>query len=416
MLADKVILAKNCEYSSDTSLTGLNNNQIIVGGSGSGKTMSITEPCLLHTKNRNLIITATKRRIVDKYKSLLKNRGYNVGILDFTNYNNSTIGYDPLKFVRTDEDILWLAKSVVLANPKKSQQNKSDPYWDEASVSLISALIGYVKLKNPNNASFADVIDMYKNLRLFYKLSNVETNYDYMFRELETIFPGNFASANWENFCHLPSKTASCVMSTLGVTINYLFNNELLNMMRKDNQIDFKTFAQRKNVLFLITSPVNTALSNLVSVFYSNAMKELFEFAESRENGKLPIPIHIICDDFATGAPIPDFAQYISIIREKDLSVTMLCQSETQLESLYSHSEAVTIINNCDTYVFTGGMDIKTAQSVGQRLNKPIDEVLSMPLGTFVVFRRGETAATVSRYPILQDPEYQNISEDYQIA
>lgn len=409
---DRIILAKNHEYSSDTSLTGLNNNQIIVGGSGSGKTMSITEPCLLYTKHRNLIVTATKRRIVDKYKPLLESRGYNVEVLDFARYDNSTVGYDPLKFANTDEDIMCLAKNFVLANPRKSQLNKSDPYWDEASTSLMCALIGYVKLKRGNDASFADVIDTYKSLQVSHKTFNIETSFDYKFKELELCFPGNSANAHWESFCHLPPKTAACIISALSVTISYLFNKDLLNIMRMEKQIDFKSFANNKSVLFILTSPVNVALSNLVSVFYSNAIKELFEFAEYQKNGHLPIPIHIICDDFATGAPIPDFAQYISIIREKGLSVSILCQSESQLESIYSYHEAITIINNCDTYIFTGGMDIKTAHSVGQRINRPVDEILALPLGEFVIFRRGKPPSMAQRYPILNDPEYQNFFEE----
>jgi type IV secretory pathway TraG/TraD family ATPase VirD4 len=114
----------------------------------------------------------------------------------------------------------------------------------------------------------------------------------------------------------------------------------------------------------------------------------------------------MICDDFATGAPIPDFAKYISIIREKELSVTILCQSESQLESMYSPAESVTIINNCDTYIFTGGMDLKTAQSVSLRMNLPVDEVLALPVGQFVVFRRGQMPIQCQRYPILEDPVY----------
>ena len=133
-------------------------------------------------------------------------------------------------------------------------------------------------------------------------------------------------------------------------------------------------------------------------------MKELFELAERSYDGVLPIPTHMICDDFATGAPIPEFSQYISIIREKGLSVTLLCQSESQLDSLYSQAEAVTIINNCDTYVFTGGMDLKTARNISTRLNVPVDAVLALPLGQFVVFRRGQRPTMVRRYPILEDP------------
>lgn len=408
---DRIILAQGCTYSCDSTQTGLNNNQIIVGGSGSGKTMSITEPCLLNTHHRNLIVTATKARIVHKYKPLLEDRGYRVEILDFSNLQNCTVGYDPLKFVRTQEDVTFLARSIIMADPRKKGNTHMDPYWDEAAISLLSALIGLVQLRDgEHRPSFADVVRQCQRLRVNYSSSNIRTNLDLDFQGLEFRQPGNPASANWESFCHLPPRTAACVTGMLNTSISHLFNAELLDMMGLPMQVDIQQLAQEKTVLFVITSPVNPALSSLVSLFYATAMKELFEFAE-RRGGGLPIPVHMICDDFATGAPIPDFAQYISIMREAGLSVTLLCQSESQLESVYSPAEATTIINNCDSYVFTGGMDLQTARNVSLRLNMPVDEVLSMPLGTFAVFRRGAVPVLAQRYPILDDPEHQRLMQ-----
>ena len=384
-MRDRIILAQGCTYSSDTAKTGLNNNQIIVGGSGSGKTMSITEPCLLHTHDRNLIVTATKSRIVWKYKPLLEQRGYRVEILDFSDLRNCTVGYDPLRFVRSQEDVTFLARSMVMADPRKKGNNHVDP----------------------------DVIEEYRRLRVNYAASTIRTNLDLDFQFLESTAPDHPAIAHWESFCHLPPRTASCVTSMLSASINHLFNADLLEMMRLSRQVDFERFAREKTVLFLVTSPVNPALSSLVSLFYATAMKELFELAEHRAEGVLPIPVHMVCDDFATGAPIPDFAQYISIVREKGLSVTLLCQSESQLESIYSQAEAATIINNCDSYVFTGCMDLQTARNVSLRLNTPVDEVLSMPLGTFAVFRRGAQPVLARRYPIFDDPEYQQLMKPH---
>lgn len=404
-MTDPMIAAKDCIYSSDCAKTGLNNNRIVVGGSGSGKTMSITEPCLLHSHNRNLIITATKARIVHAYRPLLQARGYRVEVLDFARLSNCTVGYDPMRFVRTSEDVLFLAQSLVMANPRK-EHSRADPYWDDMSVSLLSALIELERLQSPRHPCFADVIRRFQRLTVNYMANNIQTSLDVDFHILEMENPGNAASAHWESFCHLPGKTAACVISALSTTIRYLFNPDLLDMMRLSRSVDFRQFTREKTVLFVITSPVNMALANLVSVFYGTAMKELFELAEQTPGGKLPLPTHMICDDFATGAPIPNFAQYISIIREKELSVTLLCQSESQLESMYSPAEAVTIINNCDTYVFTGGMDLKTAQSVSLRMNAPMDTVLALPVGQFVVFRRGQRAICAQRYPILEDLQY----------
>ena len=409
---DITTLATGCRYSTDCAATGLNNNQIVVGGSGSGKTMSITEPCLLHTYHRNLMVTVTKPRIIGKYAPLLESRGYRVMTLDFANPEKSQMGFDPMCFLRSDQDIVNLAQSIVCADPHKQQHTSVDPYWDQASVSLLSALIAGVLVRTPG-AGFGSVLQLFRKLKLIAG-DTVTTNLDQFFEVLMDCGRADFARSNWKNFSGLPQRTASCVLSTLGVTLGSLFGSEVMQLMRNPRKLDLREFAREKTVLFVVSSPVNPGLNALVSLFYATAIKELFEFAESFPDGKLPIPVHILCDDFATGAPIPQFDQYISIIREKELSVTVLCQSESQLEHMYGKAGATTVINNCDSYVYTGSMDLETARRVGQRLNLPVDAVLGMELGTFAVFRRGAMPVVARRYPILEDPMYGQLTENCQ--
>jgi len=142
--------------------------------------------------------------------------------------------------------------------------------------------------------------------------------------------------------------------------------------------------------------------------------KQLFEYAESLPSGKLPIPVSVLADDFATGSRILNFSEYISILREKQISVMLLLQSEAQLERMYGYEDAVTIIDNCDTYVYMGGMNIKTCRSISERLNMPLDDVLYMPLGQEVIFRRGQRPILTQRYDVLHDKAYQKITQDYE--
>lgn len=407
---DKLILAKDCTYSSDCSATGLNNNQIVVGGSGSGKTMSITEPCLLNALHRNLIVTVTKPRLVTKYTPLLRRRGYRVEVADFANPAGSCVAFDPMRFVRSDRDITFLARSIVMANPKKGEATKADPYWDEAAISLLSALIAAALVRNPG-AGFEEALALFSAMRIQYG-DTIKTGYDTFFDNLQHTPRGKFAVMNWKNFGNLPSRTAACVISSLGVTVNHLFSSEVMQMLSNPKKLDFRELAREKSVLFVVSSPVNPGLNAFVSLFYAMAMKELFEFAEEQPDRSLPITTHMVCDDFATGAPIPQFDQYISIIREKGLSVTLLCQSESQLEDMYGRAGAVTIVNNCDTYVYTGAMDLTTARNVSLRLNQPVDEVLAMELGLFAIFRRGERPRVAQRYPILEDSLYRQVTQE----
>lgn len=412
MAADKVILGQNCVYSTDCTQTGLNNNVIVCGSSGCGKTMSISEPRLLETFESSLIITMTKRRIVNKYKRVMEERGYIVQDLDFVHPMNGDIGYDPLRYVNSYQDITFLAESVVKASSQKGQFS-ADPYWDNAAVSLLSAEIAYV-LMTKDNATFADVLKMHDMLLFKENGGQIKTSYDDKFEYLAERDPTCFAVSCWKSFKMLPIKTASCVFGTLNVTMDTVFNAELRKVMSMKRQVDFESLAAEKTVLFVSTSPVNPALNCFVNMFYGHAFKQLFEFAETQPNGRLPIPVHVLCDDFATGSQIQNFPEYISIFREKGLSVTLLLQSESQLESMYGLYDATTIINNCDSYVYMGGMDIKTVQNISLRLNVPLDEVLYMPVGQAIVFRRGRKPTVTQRYNILENELYRQITQQYE--
>ena len=185
-------------------------------------------------------------------------------------------------------------------------------------------------------------------------------------------------------------------------------------MMSMSRKVNFCELSSKKTILFVTTSPVNPSLNCFVNIFYGHTFKQLFEFAESQAAGTLPIPVHVLCDDFATGSRILNFPEYISIFREKKISVTLLLQSESQLESMYGPDQATTIINNCDTYLYMGGMDLRTAQNVSLRLNVPLDEVLYMPLGQEVLFRRGQRPIVTQRYDIRNNTLYQQITKKYE--
>lgn len=187
-------------------------------------------------------------------------------------------------------------------------------------------------------------------------------------------------------------------------------------MMSMSRRVKFIELASRKTILFVTTSPVNPALNCFVNMFYGHVFKQLFEFAENQVSGKLPVPVHVLCDDFATGSRIMHFPEYISIFREKRISVTLLLQSESQLEAMYGSDNATTIINNCDTYLYMGGMDLRTAQNVSLRLNVPLDEVLYMPIGQEILFRRGQCPVVTRRYDIRKNDLYQQVTKQYEQA
>lgn len=411
--SDRLILGdgENCIFSSNSQETGLNNNILVIGTSGCGKTASILEPRILETFNKSLIATVTKRRIVKKYSAVLKKRGYNVWDLNFVHPSEGNCGYDPLMHIGSYNDITFLARSIVLANPQKLQSN-ADPYWDDGATSLFAAEISYI-LMTRDNPTFADVLDFHNKLTFEERSGIISTNYDRKFDYLAEKDPSCFAVSCFKSFKQLPVKTASCIFSALNTTIDSIFTPELKELFRMKKMVDFEKLALEKTVLFITTSPVNSALNSFISTFYGTVFKDLFEFAEEQADGKLPIPVDVLADDFATGCPVHMFEQYVSIFREKGLSVTALIQSESQLSSLYGREKATTIINNCDTIVFLGSMDLETGRSISMRANRPLEDILYMPIGSEIIFRRGMKPIFTKRYNIFQNEMYKKVTAAY---
>ena len=414
MNADRIILGdgNKCIFSTDSEETQLNNNVIICGSSGSGKTMSITEMRLLETFNSSLVVNLSKRKLVSKYTPLFKERGYKVLDLNFTNPDKSDISYDPLTYVKNYMDITFLAQAIVKSDPR-SENSHADPYWEQSAISLLSAEIAYV-LITKENPSFNDVLNFQSELIIIDDDTSIRTSMDERFSRLKSNNLSRFATSCWRTFRQLPMRTAGCVYSSLNTTLDSIFGLELRKLIAIKNKLNFRQIADEKTLLFVSISAVNPSLKFYANLFYCQMFKELFEYAESRPDldFQLPIETHIICDDFATER-ILNFSDYISIFREKKISVTLLIQSESQLESLYGISDATTIRNNCDTYVYFGSCDLNTAKDISERLNVPLNEVLYLPLGKVIIFRRGSNPIIANRYCITQNCLYQKITKKY---
>ena len=409
-MPENLMLGENYPVSTDSEVTQLNNNIIVVGPSGAGKTMSYAEMCLLRTRSSSMIVTLSKRRLVQDYYQDFIRRGFDVYDLNLADPASSSIAYDPMHYIRTDADITYLAQSIVMANPRKLNNLAADPFWDDAAISLLSALIAYER-HCKSTPSFADIFERFSTLRISERGDVIETSLDAIFDRLDREEPGCFACQCWKTFRYAPMRTASSIYSSLNVTMDTIFSPDLLRVMREKPHIDFADLTAKRSVLFVTTSAVNPSLNAFAGLFYSQAVKKLFEYAESRENGMLPIPVHLLCDDFAVGAQIPSFAQYISIFREKGISVSILIQSESQLRSMYGDAESATIINNCDRYVYMGGTDLRTAQNIADRMNLPLSDVLYMPLGQEFIFERGRRPVVTDRWHITEDPGWQALQK-----
>ena len=415
MRTERMILGNDCIFSGDPKETGLNRNVLVVGGTGSGKTVSFVEPALLEalrvTDPNNKIVILTKRDLAEKYMYLYKAAGFNVYDLDFSNPEKGNCCYDPLAYVKSEEDISDLCHNIIMSNERKEHSN-ADPFWDDSSEQLLGSECGAIFMIK-NKPTFADVLDLHFSMKMEESGCGITTSLDPIFQEIEEDAPDCYAITCWKTFKEAPPKTAKSIYVSMNPTLR-AFTTSIRNSMRTKPSVDFHKFASEKSILFITTSPVKKALHGLANIFVSQAISELFTIADERETGTLQIPTDIIFDDFATGAKISEMPEKLSICRAKGIAfLGILLQSEAQLERMYGEAEAIEIIDNCDSYVFFGGNNYGTARTLSLKLNVPLEEILYLPVGQIIVFRRGQKPVYSTRYDIYNDEFYQKIIQAY---
>ena len=409
---DMIPIGNNIMTYADSRETGVNQNIIGVGSTGCGKTTSITEPQLVHLFESSGVVPVSKQSIVKRYQGEFKRRGYRTEILNFTNLNNSSVGYDPMDYVKTNEDAMDLASMLIGYDDNRKNV---DPFWEDTAECLVAGIILLI-LENAKfagkNPEFKDVINLLKILEYVPDPTSSEDriiNINDLFEEAEKRVPDSMACAMIKSVIRLPDRTGLCVYATVKAAVDKLFTEDIIKMVENKNSIDFSRLGDEKTLLFVVTNPFNQTCSRFVNIMYSQMFKSLFEKAEQSPKGALNIPVRVICDDFACGTKIKNFDSYISIFRAAGISVTILLQSESQLRSLYGEHAATTILNNVDTYIFMGSLDDKTVQNVSIKMNLPVNKIMQMPLEQIMVMRRGSEPFVGKRYQLYDDPVYQRI-------
>ena len=392
--APSLILPNGEMVSMNTHETRINNNVLVFGGSGSGKTRGVVTPNLL-SANGSYIISDPKGSLYRQWYHYLKNMGYRIVHLDFIHPDKS-FQYNPLCYIQNSNDVQKLAHQIVYAGNGSVHSGSYDPFWDRSAELMLMAMIGYIceRTENPLQRNFADIANMISQIDTQAWEDGKMCELDYTFNRFAEIYKAKYGQESWayqqfNKFRKTPSRTMGTIMLTVQSMLSALETPELRKLMATDN-INILSLAKIKTVVFVEISDTDRSKDFLANLFYSQAMNILCSFADERcKGGRLPIPVRFILDDFGTNCRVEGFENMISNIRAREISAMIILQSESQLISSYGES-AHTIIDNCDTMIYMGGNDVETARMIAARSNKPVHRILDMPIGTNWIFRRGE--------------------------
>lgn len=344
-----------------------NNNVLVIGGSGSGKTFFFVTPNLLQFHS-SYLITDPKGTLLVDYGNAFKKHGFVVKVFNTSNFKRSQ-HYNPFKYVRTEQDVLEFVDALIMNTSGDKKANASDSFWEKAEKLLFYAYVGYIVFElPPGQRTFDSLLWLINESATSEQDENFKNHVDLLFDELKEKKPNSFSVRQYQKFKLAPGKTAKDILISCSVRVAPFDIQEVREIMSFD-EMALDTYGERKTACFLVISDNNKTFNFLAAILESQMFNSLIRKADNKYGGKLPIHVRCILDEFANIGKIPNFQNLISVLRSREISVNIILQAEAQLRSLYE-KDADTIIANCDSYIFLGGKDKETLKGVSEYLGK----------------------------------------------
>jgi len=384
------VLGEGITSSMDDLKSQLNNNVMLIGSPGSGKTTLVKANLLEATGS--YVISDPKSQLYQEFKGYLKEKGYRVLCLDFKNImNGESAHFNPFHYIRNEDDILKV--SALLS---ADCINKSDPFWDQVTCILYTALISYLVSEcDESMCNLRNMISMI-NMASSSRDADVSSELDLIFNRLAMKKPESYAVRQYQRYRAMSTRTLLSVLITAQAKLAG-FDTPAINDLTSYDDIDIPSVGQKPTALFVSVSDMDRSLDGLASLFFNTVIQELVRYADEKcEGGRLPIPTRIFMDDFGTNLRINEYPRIIAAIRSRNISTWTIIQSKGQLEKAYG-SDADTIIGSCDHVIYQGGNDLATAKYIAERCNSPLSKVLGMELGQSIIITRGTQMSVLAR-------------------
>ena len=367
--------------------TARNKNILVIGGSGSGKTRFFVKPSLLQMHS-SYVVTDPKGQLLRETGKLLAHGGpkrdengkpvrdgrgkvvyepYRIKVLNTINFSKS-MKYNPLAYVRSEKDILKLV-NVIIANTKGDGEKSSEDFWIKAERLLYCALIGYIWYEaEPEEKNFITLLELINACEAREDDETYKSPVDILFDELAQAQPEHFAVKQYVKFKMAAGKTLKSILVSCGARLSPFDIKELRDIMTED-ELELDTMGDRKTALFLIMSDTDTTFNFVIAMLQSQLFNLLCDKADDFYNGRLPVHVRCLLDEFANIGEIPNFDKLIATIRSREISASIILQAKSQLKAIYKDN-ADTIEGNCDTTLFLGGKEKTTLKEISESLGK----------------------------------------------
>ena len=343
-----------------------NKNVLIIGGSGSGKTRFWLKPNLLQMHS-SYVVTDPKGTVLVECGKMLSKNDYRIKVLNTINFAKS-MHYNPFAYIRSEKDILKLVNTIIV-NTKGEGQQASEDFWVKAEKLYYTALIAYIWYEAPEEEqNFSMLIDLVDASEAREDDENFKNAVDLLFEELEQKNPNHFAVRQYKKYKLAAGKTAKSILISCGARLAPFDIKELRDLTAYD-ELELDTLGEKKTALFVIISDTDATFNFIVSIMYSQLFNLLCDKADDVYNGRLPIHVRCLLDEFANIGQIPQFEKLIATIRSREISASIILQSKSQLKALY-RDNASTIEGNCDTTLFLGGKEKDTLKDLAEILGK----------------------------------------------
>ena len=370
------ILSNNVRMSTDTSVTGLNNNMLVIGGSGAGKTFFIVKPNIMQMMlNNSFIATDPKGEIARATANMLKKNGYNVKVLNLIGMAKSD-GYNPFRYIREENDVVKLVTNII-SNTTPKETAPTDPFWEKSESMFLQALFYYVWLEMPpNRKNFQSVLELLSEAEVDAKGKDSKlTKKMKQLAKTSKLKQNHPAYKQYMKVIRGAGDTVRSIIISANSRLALLENPQILRILSKDDLhleelgIGVNGDKHTRTALFCIIPDSDKSYNFIVGMLYTQLFQELYFQADFKNDGKLPIQVTLMKDEFANVALPDDFCSLLSTMRSRRISSIIIIQNLAQIKALFKDTWE-TITGNCDTLVYLGGNEKSTHQYISEMLGK----------------------------------------------